>query len=326
MSRRVGFCAYRIEIRKKKAREPWRFQRNGDTDGYGELADYLDARHLHLVGLDEPDPETGLKPKNRAMKLVRLTKDEDRRMLAGVFMKGEAGLVQEIHDFTGNADEPTYTTKKTEAPLTPLYFRFHVQDGQRYGIALLETFGKDGLKGYLQKDLAKFFAGRVNPLTVRLTQLVNAEVLKAFANDGKLQDVVLINSGKTKSSRRAMTNANVGDDSLGKDGDKLELRVHKKGGFSQRTIQKLIERIFKKDKGSPTGLIESPLNDDYDDLLVRIEQAGSIHTFSLLNPDESPIREDVTNKIAIGKSGYPTFESLHKVANESWERTKQLIT
>lgn len=322
MARTVGLSAYKIEIRNHRKHTPWKFFLGTEADGYNAVRSYLEARLNHLVPLGDIDPDTGETVDNRAIKLVRLDCDKSTRMLAGIFMKGEAGLVQEIHDFTGSQDDPTYTLSKHEGALTPLYFRFHLRDGLPYGIAMLQTFGKDGLKGYISDDTRRYFGNQVPTLSFKLIQILDAQVLHRFAKEGRLQDVVLVNSGKTERSRNAMQNTTVGGDTLGEDGDKLLMRVHKKGGWASNVLKKLVRAV--KQHEDVSGLVHSSM-EAIDDLLVEIKRGDRVQTFSLMNPDDSPIREDITNAVVIGANGFPTWDSLHGAAENSWQSIRQIL-
>lgn len=322
MAQRVGLSAYRVEIKNKHSQQAWRFQKGTQEDGYAEIEQYLDRRLNHLVRLGAPLPDSGEYVDNRAVKLIRLEKAANRRMLAGLYEKGEAGHIQDIHNFDVDGD-PVYTTQRNEGALAPLYFRFHLQDGKPFGVALLQTIGRDGLKGYLEDDLRRFFSNREPELTVKLTQLMDAKVLEAFAQQGKLQDVILINSGKTADSRRSMERTTVGDDALGDDGDKLAMRLHRRGGWKKKTLQLLMRAIHRGE--DPRTIVNAPGLEQIDEMLVEIEQGGRKQTFSLLNPDDSPIRYDITSKVSRDGNGFPSWQSVHRAADEAWQSVSQLI-
>jgi len=323
MALRVGLSAYRVEIRNKHAREAWRLQRGSQEDGYAEIERYLDSRLDHLVRLGDPDPDTGEYIDNRAVKLIRLDKTPTRRLLAGLYQKGEAGRIQDIHNFDEPDEDPVYTTQRNEGALAPLYFRLHLQDGRPFGVALLQTIGRDGLKGYLEDDLRRYFSNTDPELSIKLTQLMDAQVLEAFAQQGKLQDVILINSGKTAESRRRMEETTVGDDALGESGDKLALRLHRRGGWARQTLQRIMQAIRRGE--DPRTIVHAPGLDQVDEMLVEIEQGGRKQTFSLLNPDDSPIRYDITNSVRWGTDGFPTWESVHRAANRVWDSVSAII-
>jgi len=324
MARSIGLSAYKLEIRNQRSRSSWRFELGGEEDGFAAMLEYMQSRHGHLVTLGDVDRDTGELVDKRAIKLVKLEHDANQGMLAGMFMKGEAGLVQQVHDVLGQVDDPVYTIQKDQAPLSPLYFRMHFVDGRQYGVALLQTFGKDGLKGYLADDMRRYFGSLAEPLTVKLVQLVDAQVLEQFARQGKLQDVVVINSGKSQASREYMEEANVGGSSLGDDGDKLSLRLHKKEGWPGRILRHLVELAQQKE-GNPRELVDVPGVEAMDDLLVEVKRGSRVQTFSLLNPDDSPIRQDVTDLVRRGDDGFPEWDSIHEVGAQAFDDINELL-
>lgn len=234
MASGFGLGAYKVLLRNKGSRTRWRFKIDSAQDGYAEIERYLDCRYKKLFRLGKPDSETGKYHDNRAVKLTKLEKEQGRRLLAGLFYKGEAGRVQQIHNFDEPDQAPVFTTQPNHGMLSPFYFRIHLDDGLPFGVALLLTIGGDGFKTYIEDDL-RFFLGEstIDPLTVKMTPFVDAAVLKTVAKHGVLQDVYLIDSGRTATSRDRLTETKVGEDRLGHSGDKLELRIHRKGGFGR---------------------------------------------------------------------------------------------
>lgn len=322
MARRVGLSAYRLEISHYHG-EQWKFTKDTDEDGHAAVRSYLKSRDGQIRRLGDPDPLTGEYTDARALKLIKLADNRSQRMLAGIFMKGEGGLEQEIWDVDSPKKVPAYTTQRSDALLTPLYFRMHLPENATKGVVLLQTFGGEGLKGYLQTDLRRYFQSAVPRATVKLRQLVDREVLMAFAEQGKLQDVILIHSGKTERSRHAMENNQVAGDPLGDKGDKLALRLHKQGGWPKEALAKLITAVKRGE--SPTKHVTAQDADSADDLVVEIKSGGRTQKFSLLEPDDSPLREDITEEVRLGDNGFPTWESLHRAAKPVWERIDALV-
>ncbi|HEX8322368.1 MAG TPA: hypothetical protein VF595_00520 [Tepidisphaeraceae bacterium] len=303
----------------------WTFQRDTATDGYSELLNYGRNRKDKLIRLGNRDPDTGEYADDRALKLVRLVRSDEARSVTGLMLKGEAGVVQEVHDFDDADPEaaPVYKIERSQGALTPLFFQLHVRDGLNFAIAILQTFGNDGMKGYLEDDLNKFFAQQAERKTVRLTQFVDANVLQSFAQSGQMQDIVLVNSGKTPTSRRQMEAATVDSAPLDEEGDKLEVKVHRRGGWPSRVLQNLLRRIQRQEK--VTDIVKLPGLTEVDDLLVDIERGHQTQRFSLLNPDDSPLRYDYTAQLIPQADGLPSWASLQLAADEVWLDVQQLL-
>lgn len=319
----VGLSVYRIRMKEHRGDEWWQIGRNTPQDAYAEIDRYFRLRRGHLVRLGDPDGE-GNYTDQRALMLARISRSEDRRMLAGLFLKGEAGIVREIRNFDDPEADPVYRTAVNEGVLTPLYARFHFEDGRRFGVALLQTLGIDGLKGYIDRDLRRYFRNEATDRrTIELAQLVDQQVLEAFATQGSLQDVVLVNSGKTEQSRQAMQQNTIAANQLGRDGDKLEMRLARKGGFGVETLRRLWDQL--RGEQDPRDLLDIQGMPEIDDLKVEIEHGGRRQTFSLLNPDDSPIRIDITEEITRGPDNLPTWNSVHAAANRAWDTVSAMI-
>lgn len=326
MASRFGLGAYKVLLRNKQSRTPWRFKIDGAQDGYAEIERYLECRYKKLSRLGKPDPETGKYYDNRAVKLTKLEKERGRRLLAGLFYKGEAGRVQQIHDFDEPDKAPVFTTQPNHGMLSPFYFRIHLDDGQPFGVALLLTIGGDGFKTYIEDDLKFFLGESVDPLSVKMTPFLDAAVLKAVAEHGVLQDVYLINSGRTATSRDQLTETKVGNDSLGDSGDKLEWRIHRKGGFPRSVLDKLVQLV--SDGEDPRSIVHVPGVDaiHVDNVVVKIEQPdGRSRKFHLTGQKESPVQYDITDTVKLGTNGFPTWMSVHESADDIWQSVRRLI-
>lgn len=323
MTQKVGLSAYRFEMKARHDRAGyWQFQRNSETDGFAELGAYLNSRLRQLKRLGVPNDDNEYTDQ-RALLLTKLVQNEDQRMFAGMFLKGEAGVIRTIRDFDDPEADPVYQTKVNEGVLTPLYFRIHVEDGRRFGVLLLQTLGIEGLKGYIHTDLQRYFREEApESRAIRLRQLMDVEVLRAFAEQGQLQDVVLINSGKSGESRESMQNFTIGGEQLGQADDKLALRIHRKGGWLPDVLTNLWEKVRRGE--DPQELIDAPDIGSIDDLRVEIIHAGQKQTFSLLNPDDSPIRQTIHNP-TLGVDGLPTWDCMHEAAEEVWDSIRNIL-
>lgn len=323
MRKRIGFSVYKIQIKEHYTPDWWQFAHGSHCDGYSEVHQALsDVRNL-LTRLGEVDPATGLQSDDRAVKLARFEASLPHRRMCGVLFQGESGVVRPIYNFDNPDADPTYTIRVNEGDLLPLYFRLHIQDGQRFGIAILQTFGKQGVKGALEELLRRQLSRGARPLTIRMTQLLDQSILQQFARQGKLQDVILVNSGRTPQSRLSMENNTIGDDGLGGDGDKLELKLHKGEGWPARAVNALLRAVQRRE--NPRDLVHAPGIGVADDLLIEAKLGGRTQRFSLLNPDDSPIRYDKTDQLVRGPNGYPSYAAIHAAAEEVWAEVQQLF-
>ncbi|MAX27345.1 MAG: hypothetical protein CMJ19_22850 [Phycisphaeraceae bacterium] len=318
MANSVGFSVYKVTVNNKNQREYWEMYYGYPShDGFTLITEILKSIKNQLIRVDDEKNEDGEYIDNRAAKIINLTKDVDSRTIEGVMLKGEAGHIKEVYNLETLSEEPEYTIGKDQADLMPLFFRFYIPDGMKHGILMLQTYGIQGIKSYITEILNS----RASDHTIKITQLMDEKVLKQFAKQGKMQDVYLVNSGKSTSSIEALRNTRIAHSTLDSE-DKLELKMHRKKGHSAAVLHKIINCIRNKEKLQEE--IETPMR-NYDDVLIEIKQGGKKQKFSLLNPDDSPIRYDVTSKIIIGYNGYPTLESLKLSAEYVWESIQSIL-
>lgn len=277
------------------------FRHPSATDGYALTEDYVKSRTRALITYDA----------QRVLIISDAAFSSSGRWIDGLLLRGESGQIQDFVNITSG--DITYTKAADEAGLEPLYFRFQLEDGRDYGIALLQSFGLSGMKSALHTDLQSYCANLLpDPLTVHLTQIVDKSVLEEFARSGQLQDVVLVNHGATVRSRTAMMKHSVGGQSLGDAGDKLELRLRKHAGWTKTALAHIFGVL--RGKQSVSDVVKAKGMDDFDDLKVTVRLGNRDQTFSLLNPDDSPIRFEITDEVTPGDRGYPTLESLRRAA------------
>ena len=323
MARLVGLSAYKVDIRNKRSHMAWNNCLGSETDGYSELLNYFSDRNNRIVCLG--DSSAGTHTDNRAIKLTNFANDERRRLIAGQMLRGEAGLIQQIYDISSGGTNPTYETSKNEGILAPLYFRFHIPDGLDYGVAILQTFGPEGLKGYIQDDFRNYFGDLPSPITVKLTQLVDRRALLEYADQGLLKDIILVNAGLTKESRDVMKHSTVGGDSLGDPGDKMTLKLHKQSGWLKKVLEQITSML--KDNGQMRQMINiGGMNiNSFDDIKAEIQKGARRQVFSIIHPENNPIRYDISDKVKIGSEGYPLWDDIHAVADEIWGQVRELI-
>ena len=306
MGTQIGISAYRLCLKKKGARTKkgvppwWVFKLGGQQDGYRIIQKYVEDRAKHLVTYGE----------NKVLHVRDWKKSDPGRWIDGLLIRGEAGYVQELVNI--ETAETTYTKQKHEAALDRFYFRFQLEDARPFGVLLLQSTGQFGVKGCLDTDLGAFLDER--DLKGKITQLVDAAALEAFADAGQLQDVILLNRGQTASSRQALQELSVADESLGEEGDKLALHVRRKGGWTKKTWQRLWGSFKAGD--SPQQLVTGSSMSKIDDFRVTLRIGGRNQTFSLLNARDSPIRFDITDEVTLGPDGNPTLESLRAKAHD----------
>ena len=114
----------------------------------------------------------------------------------------------------------------------------------------------------------------------------------------------------------------IAGDRLG-EGDKLELRIRRSNGFSIETLRRLWQEV--KHKRDPRGLIRINGLGEVDDIKVDIELKGRSQKFSLLNPDDSPVRFDISEQVQFDGSGFPTWSSVDAAADEAWAALSDMI-
>lgn len=325
MALKVGFSAYKLEIKEKRAQEAWRFRMGGPEDGFGVIALYLASRLDQVHRLGTPDGR-GNYVDQRAIHVKKVSSNREGRYHEGMIEKGEAGQMPLA---IRNLNEPDagagvkYTTERDDGVMYPLYFRVYCRDGDRFGVALLQTLGVEGMKGYLETDLRTELGKGDHKRTVKLTQIVDIKMLEKFARDGSLQDVVIVNSGKRAASVRKLEQHAIGDVAMG-EGDKLSLKLHKRGGWGAPVLRALVQCIRREQ--DPTELFDVPnMQGAIDDVQIEIQQGGRKQVFSLMNPDDSPVRYDVSNHVRAGEDGRPTWRSLQAAADSVGESVFAMV-
>lgn len=308
MARSYGLNAYSITIKTSVRGDNVEFRHKGDFDFYSRLLAYVAKRRGQLQEF----------PGDKAIRLIRDESSARHRRVSGLFIVGDAGVVRRVINLD-TQDE--HRLNKREGVFEPLYFSVFVPDGATEAILILQTVSGRGLKGLLQQDMKDYFGG-VDQLYLKLTVLQDIEVLRAFADQGALGEVILINRGRTVESRQGLKSYRVAGTSL-KDGDTLEMRLKTGPGFPTRVLKKL--RSIVRGQVSPQELVSIPQIEQFDEVKVELTVGGKPRIFSLTKPDSSSVRFDITKEVDTGEDGHPTFESLEQCAADVYDDLKEWI-
>jgi hypothetical protein len=242
--------------------------------------------------------------------------NKDRRLIDGLVLHGQSGVTQDLVNITSG--DVKYRKGKDQAALEPSYFCLRLDDGRRYGVAMLQHYGQSGIKGLLDADMSGYFGTESNNMTIDFTQLVDAQAVEKFARLGSLRDVVLINNGESASSRTALMRNSVGGDSLAR-GDKLEMHFKKRGGWNSKVLKKIVDTIRAGE--SPAELVTAPGMPGIDEIRVDVAINGRVQRFNILNAGDTPIRYDITSLVSKGADGYPTLDSLRRAATRVYQNS-----
>lgn len=283
------------------------FRSGGKEDGFKELATYCEnrAQTYTLFG------------GSSLLIIKELRVDKQRRAIDGLVYRGNSGVNQDLVNI--KSGKTTYRKKRDEAALEPCYFSLRLEDGRRFGVALLQNQGQSGIKGLLLDDMSSYFGARSDALTISFTQLVDSKAVEKFASLGILKDVVLINKGHSSSSRSALIRNSVGGDPLTERGDKLELHLKKRGGWSKQILQKIIQKV--KQGKDPATLIKAPSMGVVDEVRVVVRIGSRTQGFNILNAKDTPIRYDISDEVQDGQDGYATLASLRTAAATVYSRS-----
>lgn len=324
MARTIAIGAYTIRLKTRREGVPTEFSLGGEFDGFSLLKDYFTARHRQLIRVGTPDPETDEYTDPRGMKLRVLQVDEASRRIDGIFDYGEAGAVRDIADF--QTDKIVGQLTKTQAAFDPFYFSVWAEDRSRSALLLLQRLGVSGIKGMLEYDLKQYFRTETDGWVVALNALADLTALKEFIKSGVLRDIVLINRGATRESRRTLRRFQIKGTSLDQSegAGQVTLRIEHDLTANLKNIASTVVGVARKTKPL-SSLVRAPGFDEYDEMKVQVERNGRTQTFSLTNPSESIFKFDLTNKVRREASGHPSLTSMRENARVIYDDVRTLI-
>ncbi len=303
MVAQYGISVYIVTFRDRYGRRPWTSEKHGTENTYEAIHDYLRSRKGQLRIVGGSGPGSGYAPGTKAFSVARIDPVAQARIIAGALYYGEAGSVRDVISLDTN--KTTKTIAENEAPVAPFYYRFDLPIGLRYGVLYLQTTGQIGVKSALSADLKDYFEsyGADSGTSISLSPLAAKQAMEAFVGQGIMNEIVLVNEGRSVRTRKALSRTHVGGKPLG-ELDRIEVKIKRKGGWMG--MRNPLKRIARGD-ADPTDMLKGVV--PYDDMKIKVRVGRRTQQFSMIKPDESPIRYDVSGKIDL-RSGHPTFTSM----------------
>lgn len=269
-----------------------------DVDGedlFAWLDDYFTERSAEYT-LDEAEQKALRVMEHKAV----------RRDLSGIVQTGEWGYESPLLDI--DAGEVLYTRSTHEAGLIPFYFLARLPKGQDEGIVVLQRFQNLGIRKILLTDLQRYFEEHYEDYTLRINPIVSPEVWRAYLGEGRLLTVRFIRFSIPDDIADAVSGGGHIED-IGRIEYLLTARRNGALPFEGRI------RDFIEGRRHWDDFIE--LTDfEYESVKVEVDFRGSKRTLELRDVQNVRAVYDVTDVVAFGDDGHPTFASIDQLAKE----------
>jgi hypothetical protein len=226
----------------------------------------------------------------------------NQHSIEGICLIGEYGYGARLVD--PKSGQTSYNMKKTDAPLEPFYFEFHVASSSRKGMIICARHGQSGCKSMLTTYIREKFSAKFGGYTMDIMPLMPRQAVDALIARGKLSSVRFIQDIIPSDIADRFNN-----DNKNQEGEvELVIRPKKTGKINLRNLQEVL--LMKR---QVKDLVQIQ-NFDPDNVKLEIEIDGRKKTIDFGNLGHVRASFDVTHEIAAGQDGYPTFASMNKAS------------
>jgi hypothetical protein len=303
MTKIISLACYSIKIRERY---------NSDSEVISNFGGGQDLFDFCLNLLTDLKKKTSNdKQFQHVVRVKKLT--DERRQIFGIIQTGDYGQESELLDV--DTEKVAYERRTNHANMLPFYFLFDLPSGSNTGILLLQRMGMFGIRKMLFRVLSDKFESQHGDFTIRLDPLVDEKEIAKFQK-GKVESIRFISfdipsditdgfdSGHTEHVGRA----------------ELIIRA-KRGGFLP--VSRMLRKFFAGGVEIPQLIALDETNFKYQDVKVRSRVGRSIRTVDLRNLSKLRSYYDITDEVAVDRSGHPKFTSIHEIAEDMVVRLRK---
>lgn len=291
----ISVSLYVIRVTERRKRDPLVLSR---FDGTTDL-----IRFIHDTLAEHQGNALGIRGGVRQVYVTNELKNSGR-VVEGRVEVGNSGITASIKEIATGVEN--YRQKPTEAAMIPLYMRFWVPKGQRFGIAAFQHLGDAGCKSAIEDILFARFRERHEDFTLTFRHVVPSEYADELLKSGAIKEYRFVQFGVPGDIADLY-----GGQSLPAGTANVELRVVAKRGAQLGWTERIRRIIFGKDQiGGGALELDSFKCDDF---RLRININGKDRMLKVGEFLKMNSRIEVTEEVEIGRDGHPTFESISSI-------------
>jgi len=327
MARTYSLSIYSITINKRGDRDELLLLSdfNGGKDLYDYLTSMLNVWKLNNKTQKEENPIALDEDESKAF---RIGKDamgnyimhNTGRSISGIIESGEYGTEEDGIDI--NTGKSTFKKKKTEALMKPFYFQFYIPKNAIRAFLIVERIGVNGIMSILRNAILKSFSEtdcdgfvfNINPLTLKKLvdkkiQQMSSEAKKVIFRRVHKDDLKVSKILGQQAEDKGITTDIVYNAAINK-------------FFSFGSFLTLMNTKYNKE----TNLYEVDKDLSCEDIALNVKIGGQDKVYSLQNTLSLGMSVDITDKVTLGPNSYPTYQSVHKEADEVLSYIREQFT
>lgn len=222
------------------------------------------------------------------------------RTLDGRVEVGESGFAASIKDVATGKEN--YRQKVNEAAMIPLYYRFWIPKGQRYGFAAFQHFGDAGCKTALETIISSYFLDKYKDYTLRIRQRIPSAYADTVIKTAGIKELRFIQFGVNKDIADMYGGASI---SPGTANVEVRIVAQKKSTINPtKLIRDAIMGDGSKQKGFELENFQS------NDLRITVNFKGKDRVLRVGTLLKMNSRIEVTELVEIGSDGHPSRKSV----------------
>ena len=252
---------------------------------------------------DDPD-------NRRLLRVIKLLKPRDERLIRGVVNAGRYGYGAELFDVEEGS--VTYNRTPVEAEMMPFYFLIDLPPHLSTGVMVLQRRGPFGIRTDLLQDFVAELRKQYPNARLEISPLIPPDLLDQYLGNGRFTKLKLI---------RRLTPRDIASNVLPSDGDDETERVEITYSSGRNRRLRIHEQIADVVRGRRrvNELVElrefrGESNFDYIGAKAELVVGRARRTIDLFNPAKMRSLYEVTDQVDLDQDGHPVFESIDEVA------------
>lgn len=293
MAHNISLATYTVEVHPLRKSEATylKFQ-EGDSGASVRSAILAQLQKMAIDGVNHADEK-------RLIKVTQLVSDASD--MWGLLERGEYGAEAPIRNADTFAQTHLQSTK--EAVMNRLYFRFHLPDGAKKGLLLMQRTGPIGAYTELRRVLEERFRKAYDTHRLRFARAVHPDILKEVLA-GKVYELKivtykpsadLVNYIKGKGAAKNMGTITI----------TATAQPDKAFWDSDST-----PAWYKKVLTSNKSITELFPDDNFKSFRLTTDYKGQQRSFDLTKPEDIFPYQRVSDDVKIAADGHPDFDSI----------------
>lgn len=252
-------------------------------------------------------------PNHKVLRIIDSREDETSRTLCGIIQAGEYEYESDLYNVENNAI--SYRRQRNDAEMLPFYFLLHLPENRDESIFILQRFKQFGIKSLMSKNFRNFFIMDLSDFELEIKNLIPEYIVNYYLRSGKVKKITF-----TKYGLPSDFSETIGDHREEDFTTELSVRAR-----PNKEIPIIGSILNCRQRNEDLSSLFSFDDFDYNTIRMEVKIGNDKRMVDFSNLYKLRAYFDITEDIAIGDNGHPTFESIDRVARDLLQAIREAI-